>query len=183
MVDGMKTTSSAKQSHPARRGPREARLGIDIGRVIIAGDGPDTSFLGVPDDDAMRAPALEGAFEAIARLVADYDGRVWLVSKCGERVQQRTRRWLGHHRFFEATGVRPDRVRFCRERREKAPICAELGITCFIDDREDVLLAMAGVVPTRILFGAQVARGAGLSPARDWEVAEALARGCAFTEV
>ena len=34
----------------------EPTLGIDIGRVIIHGDGPDTSFIGATDDDAMRAP-------------------------------------------------------------------------------------------------------------------------------
>lgn len=179
MLGGMKTPRP--HPHRDRNHLQEPRLGVDVGRVIIAGDGPDTSFLGVSDDDAMRAPAMEGAFESLARLVALYEGRVWLVSKCGERVQQRTRRWLAHHGFFEATGLRQDRVRFCRERREKAPICAELRVTCFVDDREDVLAAMAGVVPTRILFGAHAARGAEIVPAPDWATAEAIASGCAFT--
>lgn len=46
-------------------------------------------------------------------------------------------------------------VRFCRERPQKAPICAELGITHFIDDRADVLEPMCGIVANRFLFGPQ----------------------------
>lgn len=164
--------------HP-KQAAAEPRLGIDIGRVLIAGDGPDTSFIGGSDDDAMRAPAMEGAFESVARLVARYEGRVWLVSKCGPRIQARSRRWLERHAFFETTGVRPDRLRFCRERREKAPICLELGITCFVDDRADVLAAMAGTVATRILFGAEVSRDPGVVPAPRWSDAEAIAREAA----
>jgi hypothetical protein len=165
-----------RHPHPKLRdAAREPRLGVDIGRVLIEGDGPDTSFIGGSEEDALRAPAVAGAFEAVARLVRRYEGRVWLVSKCGPRVQARTRRWLDARSFFEATGVPRDNVRFCRERKEKAPICVDLGITCFVDDREDVLLAMAGAVPARILFGARASRDPGLFPAPGWDVAEALA--------
>ncbi|MFK5221766.1 hypothetical protein ACI3PI_10215, partial [Lactobacillus helveticus] len=46
------------------------RLGIDIGRVIIHGDGPDTSFVGAgTDEEALEAPAMDGALDTIARLV------------------------------------------------------------------------------------------------------------------
>ncbi len=99
-------------------------LGIDIGRVIIHGDGPDTSFVGPragvasaasgrarrwvagSDEEAMRAPAMDGAFDAIARLVRRFSGRVWLVSKCGKKVEMRSRMWLAQHRLHEITGVR-----------------------------------------------------------------------------
>lgn len=132
-------------------------LGIDIGRVIIApSDGRgDTSFLNGSDDDAMQTPQNPGAFETIAALVEAFDQRVWIVSKCGPRVQARSRRWLAHHHFYERTGVRPDRLRFCRNRRDKAPICEQLGLDAFIDDRADVLRPMEGIVPWRLLFGPQ----------------------------
>ena len=132
-------------------------LGVDIGRVLIHGDGPDTSFIGGSEADAMRAPAMAGAFEALARLCDLFAGRVWLVSKCGPRIQARTRQWLDRHRFFQSTGIRYGQVRFCLERKEKAPICAELGVGLFVDDRLDVLAAMAGVVPHRFQFGATAA--------------------------
>jgi len=145
----------------------EAIAGIDIGRVIIAGDGPDTSFLGNDEAAAMRAPEMPGAFDAIATLVECFEGRVHIVSKCGPKIQARSRRWLEERRFFARTGVRPDRLRFCRERREKALIAAELRIDRFVDDRVDVLRAMEGVVPMRVLFAAHTAP-TGLIAAPDW---------------
>jgi hypothetical protein len=131
--------------------------------------------VGGSDEDALRAPAIDGAFESLARLRERFGGRVWLVSKCGRRVQERTLTWLAHHRFFSRTGIAPANVRFCRARPEKAPICAELGITCFIDDREDVLDAMRGVVPLRLLFGFHASTLDGIRPAPTWASAEAAA--------
>lgn len=142
-------------------------IGIDIGRVLIAGDGPDTSFLGASEEDAMRAPEMAGAFDAVAALVTAYDGRVWLVSKCGPRIEARTRRWLAATRFFARTGMAEDHLRFCRERRDKAPIAVKLGLRGFVDDRADVLRAMRGLVPHLVLFGANTAEQ-GMSAAPDW---------------
>ena len=146
-------------------------LGVDIGRVIIEGDGPDTSFIGGSDDQAMRAPAMHGALESLRRLTSLFERRVWLISKCGPRIQERTRKWLDRHRFFQATGIPYGQLRFCRERKEKAPICVDLGVTLFVDDRLDVLDAMAGVVPYRFQFGASAAPE-GIVPVRDWDEAE-----------
>ena len=129
------------------------RIGIDIGRVIIAGDGPDTSFVGGSDEEALRAPSIDGAFPSIARIVEAFGSEnVFLVSKCGKRVEARSRLWLAHHRFYAETGVLEKNLRFCRTRPEKAPICDELGIQFFVDDREDVLSHMNGVVRHRFLF-------------------------------
>ena len=150
---------------------RTPTLGVDIGRVIIQGDGPDTSFVGGSDEQALRAPAMEGAFDALARLVDRFAGRVHLVSKCGARVEARTRVWLRHHRFFERTGVLAENVHFCRQRPDKAPICHRLGVGFFVDDRRDVLAAMTGVVPFRFLFGETTAPEKVIA-APDWAVAE-----------
>jgi hypothetical protein len=152
-------------------------LGVDIGRVIIAGDGPDTSFIGGSDEDAMRAPEMPGAIEALTRLRARFEGRVWLVSKCGPRIQARTREWLAARRFFERTGIEPAHLEFCRTRPEKAPICARLGVTCFVDDRWDVLASMAGIVPHRIHFGQSEARDASVAAAPGWREVEAIVSG------
>jgi hypothetical protein len=153
------------------------RLGIDIGRVIIDGSahpsGDDTAFFKGGIDNALRTPAMRGAFESIARLAKLFEGQVWLVSKCGERVEARTRQWLDHHRFFERTAIDAGHLRFCRQRPEKAIHCAQLQITHFIDDRPDVLEALDGIVPHRYLFGPQ--RGAapgGVVHCPAWDVAE-----------
>lgn len=150
------------------------RIGIDIGRVIIQGDGPDTSFVGGSEEEALRAPAVEGAFESLARLTRRFaPGNVYLVSKCGKRVEARTHTWLAHRRFFEATGILEENLRFCRSREQKAPICAELGIRFFVDDRIDVLVFMTAVVPHRFLFGAHETDRPGVVAVPTWSAAEA----------
>ena len=37
------------------------------------------------------------AFDAIARLVRSFGGRVWIVSKCGKKIEARSRMWLERH--------------------------------------------------------------------------------------
>jgi hypothetical protein len=148
---------------------KEPRLGIDFGRVINEGSaepgGDDTTFLSGGFEEAMRTPAMADSFEVIARLVQQFEGRVWIVSKCGERIQERTRQWLDYHDFWSKTGVSPDNKRFCRKRPDKAIHCKQLQITHFIDDRRDVLGHMQGIVEHRYLFGPQK------FPAPDWVIA------------
>jgi hypothetical protein len=151
----------------------EPRLGFDIGRVLIApADGAgDTSFLQGSDRDAMRTPPAPGAFEALAELCDAVDGRAWLVSKCGPRIEARTRAWLAHHRVSARTGLRPGHVRFCRRHPDKAVHCRALGIGAFVDDRADVLHHLDGVVPLRLLFGPQPSSRsapAGATQVADW---------------
>lgn len=160
------------------------RYGIDIGRVII---GPqlngvaDTSFLGSSLEAAMQTPPALNAFRVIKRL--NTNNNVWLVSKCGSSVQKKTRAWLEHHNFEGRTGVKVSNLRFCLERREKAPIARQLNLTTFIDDRLDVLEHLRGVVPKLIWFGEdsldydpsnERLGGGWVTPARDWEEVEKL---------
>jgi hypothetical protein len=136
-------------------------LGIDIGRVIInaadARGASDTSFLAGSDERALQTPPSEGAFEAIHDFVRAFRGRVWLVSKCGPRIQALTRRWLAQQRFHELTGVPATHVRFCLRRPEKRDHCEAIRATHFIDDRLDVLEHLRGLVPRLYLFGHQTA--------------------------
>jgi hypothetical protein len=152
-------------------------LGVDFGGVINDGashpSGDDTAFLSGGFDEAMRTPAMAGAIESLARLNEHFAGRVWIVSKCGPRIQARTEQWLDHVHLFDRTGVNPSQVRFCRQRPEKADHCAELGITHFVDDRADILGHLVGIVDHLFLFGK---RGHGLPPSalrvRNWAEAE-----------
>jgi hypothetical protein len=132
-------------------------LGIDIGRVIIcpaSAEGvEDTSFLSGSEEQALETPPSAGSFEAIRDFVQLFEGRVWLVSKCGPRIQALTRRWLAYQRFHEATGVPEAHVRFCRRRPEKREHCQAIRATHFIDDRLDVLEHLRGVVPNLYWFG------------------------------
>lgn len=155
------------------------RLGIDIGRVLIAAEGAnggDTAFIGGSMADALDTPPYEGMFDAVAPLVDRFEGRVWLVSKCGPSVQAKSHAWLLYHRFFERTGMAPANLRFCLQRPQKADHCRELGITHFIDDRSDVLGHLKGIVPNRYLFGPQrkPVTEAGLVLLPAWKDAAAL---------
>jgi hypothetical protein len=153
-------TVGVMNTTPARPpGSDRWRLGVDIGRVIISGashpEGGDTAFFQGDEAVMLATPEVPGAVEAIAELVELFAGRVWLVSKCGPRVQARTLRWLAAHDFHGRTGVDAGHVRFCRRRPEKRDHCVALGLTHFVDDRPDVHAAIADVVPHRYLFGPQ----------------------------
>jgi hypothetical protein len=92
---------------------REPRLGI--GRVIIDGSahpsGGDTAFFQGDEATMLATPEMDGAVAAIGRLMEPFGGRVWLISKCGPRVQARTIGWLEGHDFYRRTALPPEHVR------------------------------------------------------------------------
>ncbi|HAA58176.1 MAG TPA: hypothetical protein DCE42_25660 [Myxococcales bacterium] len=154
-------------------------LGIDFGRVIISSvkdDGrADTAFLQGSTKEAMQTPPNERAFEVIKELVEAFEGRVWIVSKAGKRIQQRTRQWLHTHKFYEQTGIPKEHLRFCIKRHQKAIHCKELGITHFIDDRLQVLSHLKDCVPNLYVYGPQKGRihESWLTHVHDWNDVEA----------
>ncbi len=129
----------------------QGTIGIDIGGVIIdkANDDQDTSLF---QENYLMATEVVGAREAIKRLAGEkaFAQRIWIVSKCGEKIERRSREWLHHNGFAEF--VPESRWRFCRDRSEKAAIAKELGLTHFVDDKLEVLHWMHGIVRNRILF-------------------------------
>jgi hypothetical protein len=83
-------------------------------------------------------------------LAKEFD--VWLISKCGKKIQDRSLAWLEAYEFFEVTGVKPEQVIFCRQRKEKSPIAESLALRVFIDDRVDIISSMENIVAHPILF-------------------------------
>lgn len=130
-------------------------LGVDVGGVLvdrIRADDSDTSFF---SDRFLETPAVAGAFDTLLRLGRErFEQRIVIVSKCGPKIEERTRLWLSHHRLLEALGLDARSLHFCRERRDKEPICKRLSVTHFIDDRMDVLAHLKSV-RHRFLFGPQ----------------------------
>lgn len=128
------------------------RLGIDVGGVIIdrkKNDDTDTSLFG---PNYLNAFAVQGAFDAIRELASSrFEGEIYVVSKCGQNIERKTKEWMVHNRFPETTRVPMDKVFFCRRRADKAPICQKLGITHFIDDKLEVLSYLESV-PNKYLF-------------------------------
>lgn len=125
-------------------------LGVDIGGVIMdkANDNTDTSFFG---GNYLNTTSVLGTFETLRALTERFGDQIYLISKCGPKVAGKTVEWLAHHRFFERTGIPHGQVRFCKERSGKAPICDELGVTHFIDDKLEVLGYLTSV-RNRFLF-------------------------------
>ncbi len=116
----------------------QTRIGIDIGRVIIAGD----TDQGNPffSRNFLQAPPVDDAIATITQLTSVFGPEnVFLVSKCGTATAQRSMLWLHHQDFFTMTGIAPAQVHFCEERHEKKIICDMLDIEIFIDDRYTVL--------------------------------------------
>ncbi len=110
-------------------------LGIDIGKVLMG----DTDGKVLSSTNYLDVPEIPGAIRAVKELYVGFEGQVCLVSKCGGVTQVKTRHWFAHREFFQTTGVDPNHIFFCEERVGKAPICKQLGVTHFIDDRLEVL--------------------------------------------
>ncbi|MDR3548566.1 MAG: hypothetical protein P4M11_09950 [Candidatus Pacebacteria bacterium] len=98
-------------------------------------------------------PATAGVFESLKYLNdARFAGAIFLISKCNPWAQEKILIWLQDNDFYKKTGISEKNVLFCRERHEKAEICVAIGVTCFIDDRLEVLAAMESKVPHLFLY-------------------------------
>ena len=68
-----------------------ARIGIDFGGVIVRNRklvrGEDTGLAG--SDKALVVQ--DDVFDAIREIISICEGRVWIISKAGPRMQARTR--------------------------------------------------------------------------------------------
>jgi len=118
----------------------DARIGIDFGGVIVRNLHEDTSLGSSSGSEA----TYDGTFDALRQLCSACDGRVWIVSKAGPRMQERTLTWLQSVDFFSRTGLQPEHVCFCLQREEKATICRDLEITHFIVARVHVMQILSG---------------------------------------
>ena len=122
------------------------KIGIDIGNVIIGGEGADTQFF---TDNFLATPEVEGAWNSIHVLrLAGFE--LHIISKCGLVVEAKSLRWLNTNAFTELIPLH--RIHFVRKRSLKAPMAQALELDIFIDDREDIIETMQGVVEYPILF-------------------------------
>jgi len=122
------------------------KIGIDIGRVIIGGNGEDTFFT----EDFLETPEVPGAFEAIFEL-PKAGHEIHLISKCGEAVENKSLIWLNYYGFLYAAVPR-HRVHFVRKRHLKVFMAQALELDIFIDDRQDIIESMQKVITHPILF-------------------------------
>jgi hypothetical protein len=127
-------------------------LGVDFGRVICDID-HDNAKPPFDDERYLEVPAVEGAFEALRRLVAErFAEEVMIISQCISEEEILVRNWLSRHKFHEECAVLKQNIYFCGNAEGKAAYCRRYGINHFIDDRLEVLKHLVGHVPNLYLF-------------------------------
>ena len=122
------------------------KIGIDIGNVIIGGGGEDTFFT----ESFMDTPEVEGALNSI-RALKEAGHELHVISKCGQATELRSVVWLGNMGFLPWIFLER-RLHFVRKRHLKAPMAQALELDIFIDDRQDIIDSMEGIVDHPILF-------------------------------
>ena len=125
-------------------------LGIDLGGVVIA-EIWGMSWVPLSLPTFRRVQPIATAKESIARLVERFGKeRIHIVSQCRGFHRDRALEWLEHHGFVPELFT-IERIHFCDRWQEKVAICAELGITHFVDNKPQVLRSLDGV-PNKHLF-------------------------------
>lgn len=148
------------------------RVGFDIGDVIVPKADPNSPVdTDLRSDNFTEVLPANGAFETIAKVVAAFGAsNVFIISKCGKLMEQRSRWWLVRQDFYNLTGFSYLNLYFCKKRSEKAIIAQRLKLDVFVDDLPEVLGYMKGIVPNRYLFGPQAENETtdGLIVVQDW---------------
>jgi hypothetical protein len=84
--------------------------------------------------------AILGLQEIVARFGKE---NVFIVSRCGKTMEKRSETWLFDTiDICRRTGFLRSNIRFCRDvsgPRGKGPIAAELGLSHFVDDKEEAI--------------------------------------------
>lgn len=159
---------------PQSRDRLPPAFGVDVGGVIadLTGAATGASLLG---DRPFETPIVPNALEALRALVSGYfQERVFVVSKAGPKVQERTRAWFEHVHFHERTGISERAVFFARENADKARLCDRLQITHFVDDSVGVIQHLAHLEHRYLFVGglgsssAPVAVPAGATVVASW---------------
>ena len=109
-------------------------IGIDLGWTIKG--------VRADNDKHKTAP---NSFRIIRALVNRGD-TVFIISKVTSEQKERAEQWLSDTDFFNQTGVNPQNVYFCFDRRDKALFVKALDIQIMIDDRAEVMAHLSPLV-------------------------------------
>lgn len=101
-------------------------LGIDLGNTIVGSRERNDRYYVEPR-----------CFEIINKLEKIYD--IYIISKVNSEQRERSLKWLQESNFFIKTGVNPNNLFYCFERKDKAIFSKALNIDIFIDDRCQVM--------------------------------------------
>lgn len=126
------------------------KIGFDIGNVVSKVNMYSLRYF---DSRYLEIPLREGAVETLIEVVKKYSPKnVFLISKCSPLFMRRTNEWLTAKMFFEITGIFEGNLLYCAHVADKAQIARTFGLSAFVDNDENVLKHMKGIVDTLYLF-------------------------------
>lgn len=131
------------------------RIGIDLGRTIVDRDNGNTPFA-----DCFPVTKL-----IIEKFGAD---NVFIVSRVNSEQKESAIKWLNLWNFYHNTGLKPDNVYFCFERRDKAIFSKGLKLNVFIDDRLDCLAPMPDNVQKLLFRSKDIGEATNLTRISSW---------------
>ena len=102
-------------------------LGIDLGNTIVGNRTLKNRFYVEPR-----------CFEIISNLNKVFD-KIYIISRVNEEQKENSLKWLKEVNFFKLTGLDPNNLYYCWDRRDKALFAKALNVNYFIDDRASVL--------------------------------------------
>ncbi len=104
-------------------------VGIDLGNTVFY------------RKDGIKV-VYDDAFRVLCRLTDDEYVDIFIISKVTPEEEKSAIKWFDEVNFFTETGIKPEQVHFCRERKDKAVIAEKVGLSHHIDDRPEVMFHM-----------------------------------------
>ncbi len=132
--------------------------GVDIGNVLIKNLPMKTQLLlterKIPPQEVVKQLSLVPDALLGLRFLSQRVGpeNVWIVSKASPHQREVSRLALEKFRFYPTTGLKPDQVLFCPERKDKRPIIKALDLEGHIDDRGEVIESIQKFVKCPVWF-------------------------------
>lgn len=153
---------------------RPIRLGIDCGGVILKHNSTNAREVQewegtiFSDNNYLKSPEVFAAVESIAAIIELVgEDNVFIISKCGSKVEMKTMQWLEYHNLFQRTGFKREHVFFCRNREHKAEFCTDLELTHYVDDHVMILQTLPQSVFRQIHFHPAKFFGSSFTPSTE----------------
>ena len=118
---------------------KQKSLGVDFGNTIIKLIDNKVSFY---ENTYRKCKAMPYSINSLKKLNENFNGRVYIVSKCSKPAEKKILDWMKYNNFHESTGIEKSKVHFCRERKDKSILSKKLRLTEFVDDKLEVLSHM-----------------------------------------
>jgi len=125
------------------------KLGIDFGGVIIKALQSEKLLFSNCGKEIMQ----EDAFLIIGKLNKIMKEGIWIISKASTITKSETLKWLNKNSFYQETNFLPSNILFCSKRIDKVKIIQDIGLDYYIDDNEETILSLLGIVPHLFYWG------------------------------